>query len=224
MNDAAVSVDVWSDVACPWCFVGKRNLEKALASYKSPVEVRWHAFELNPQAPRSPKGTLSYAARLARKYQVSEDRAQEMVDRMTAVGASVGIDFRFDRIVPTNTFDTHRLIAWAGSTSGLEAAARLKERCLVAYMSEGARLGDPETLVRLAVEIGLDEDHARTTVAGEAYAAEVREDENRAYQMGIQGVPFFVLAGRIPLGGAQPPEAILEALGALREASPEAQQ
>ncbi|MEL6183025.1 MAG: DsbA family oxidoreductase, partial [Myxococcota bacterium] len=179
--------------------------------------VRWHAFELNPRARKDVDTSVPYAERLARKYQVAPEQAQGMIDRMTQVGAEAGIEFRFDRVVPTNTFDAHRMIAWARATSGGEAAARLKERLLLAYMTEGAHLGQPEVLARLTAETGLDAAAAQDVASSEAYGPAVREDEAAAYQMGVSGVPFFLVAGETPLPGAQPPEVIAEALSAAAE-------
>ena len=201
-----VRVDVWSDIACPWCFVGKRHLERAVANVEPRVEVVWHAYELNPKASVKVDAT-PYVERLARKYRCSVDDAQSMIDRMVAAGAQAGLDLRFDRVVPTNTFDGHRLVAWAQT---LGKQSEMKERLLVAYMTEGANLGDRQVLSELAAEIGLH--GASEMLEGDGFKADVREDEETAYRLGISGVPFFVVAGRFPLSGAQPPAAIAEAI------------
>jgi predicted DsbA family dithiol-disulfide isomerase len=206
-------IDVWSDIACPWCHVGKRRLEAALAAFphRDHVEVVWRAFELDPSAPRAlaaPPST-SYAARLARKYGTSVARAEGMVASMTTIASRDGLDFRFDRVRPGNTFDAHRLLHFALDRGRQDA---LKERLFTAYLSEGEAMSDHETLVRLAVEAGLDADEARATLASDAYAREVRADESLASRLGITGVPFFVFGGRLAVSGAQPVELFEEAL------------
>jgi predicted DsbA family dithiol-disulfide isomerase len=203
-------VQVWSDIACPWCYVGKRRLEAALARLpSSSVEVVWRAFELDPTAPRVQPAATSYADRLARKYGTSADEGQRMIDRMTAVAAADGLAFRFDRIRPGNTFDAHRLLHLAAER-GVQGA--VKERFLRAYMTEGEPIGDPDALARLAPEAGLDGDEVRRVLASDDYAAVVRADEAEAQRLGIHAVPFFVVAGRYGLSGAQPPDALEEVL------------
>ncbi len=204
-------IDVWSDIACPWCYVGKRRLEAALAEFphRDAVELVWRAFELDPTAPRDLGATPPYAARLARKYGASVAEAQQMIDRMTATAAVDGLEFHFERIRPGNTFDAHRLLHLAHER-GLQDA--LKERLFRAYLSDGEPIGDPATLVRLAGEVGLDSEQAAAVLAGETYAREVRADEEEARRLGIRGVPFFVFAGRHAVSGAHPAEALLAAL------------
>jgi len=200
-------VDIWSDIACPWCYVGKRHLEAALAGFehRDDVEVVWRAFELDPTAERF-EGT--YPELLASKYGMGIAAAKERLKGMADLGARDGIDFRFDRARRVNTFDAHRLMH-LGILRGVQNG--LKERLLRAYMTEGADLSDTETLVRLATEAGLDAEEARSVVATRAYAEEVRADEAEANALGIHGVPFFVI-GRYGISGAQPTPVLLEAL------------
>lgn len=205
-------IDIWSDIACPWCHVGKRRLEAALAQFPhaNDVEITWHAFELDPSAPRSiDTSTVSYADRLAKKYRSSVTEAQGMIDRMTEVARADGLDFHFEKIRPGNTFDAHRVVHLAGERGKQDA---VKERFLRAYLGEGEAIGDPETLVRLAAEAGLDAEEVRATLAGDAYAKDVRADEAEAADVGIRGVPFFILGGRYAISGAQPAELLLRAL------------
>lgn len=205
-----LSVDVWSDIACPWCYVGKRHLEQALARFPhaASVKVRWRAFELDPSAPKA-QGDGPYAERLAKKYRTSLDQAQGMIDRMVSVAKKDGIEMRFDRIRPGNTFDAHRLVH-LGAERGKQDA--VKERFLRGYFTEGAAISEHDTLARLAVEAGLDEDEVRAILGTNAYADEVREDEEEAHAHGISGVPFFALASRYGVSGAQPAELLLAAL------------
>jgi predicted DsbA family dithiol-disulfide isomerase len=203
-------LDIWSDLACPWCYVGKRRLESALAQFehRDDVEIVWRSYELDASAPRFIEG--EYLDRLAKKYRTTRDKAQAMVQRLVDNAADEGITMRFDKIRSGNTFDAHRLLHLAGAR-GLQGA--LKERLVRGYFSEGEALGDPETLVRLAAEVGLDEAEARAVLASDQYAAAVRADEALARELQITGVPFFVLGqGELAVAGAQPADEMLLAL------------
>jgi predicted DsbA family dithiol-disulfide isomerase len=204
-----LSVDVWSDIACPWCYVGKRHLEAALQDFphREAVSVAWRAFELDPSAP-AVREPASYAERLGKKYGTTTAQAQAMIDRMTDVARADGLDFRFDRARPGNTFDAHRLLHLAGERGAQDA---VKERFLRAYLTEGEPIGDPRALSRLAVEAGLDADEVASVLGSDTYGREVREDEAQARANGISGVPFFVI-GRYGLSGAQPAALLLKAL------------
>jgi predicted DsbA family dithiol-disulfide isomerase len=204
-------VDIWSDIACPWCYVGKRRLEAALARTprRDEVEVVWRAFELDPSAPRVRTGDGPYSERLAKKYGTSVSQADAMIQRMVGVGAEDGIEFRFDKIQPGNTFDAHRVIHFAAGEGAQDA---VKERFLRGYLSEGEAIGEPAVLVRLAADAGLDADEVAAVLATDAHARDVRQDEAEAREIGIQGVPFFVLGGRYAVSGAQPADAMLAAL------------
>ena len=205
----ALPIEIWSDIACPWCWVGKRHLEAARARFPHPVEVVWRSFELDPRAPRSADPSIDYVERLARKYRTTREAAQGMIDRMTHVGAADGLDFRFDRARPGNTFDAHRLLSWAAGHGKQDA---LKERLFLAYMHEGRSVADHDELVALAADVGLSPDEARAVLAEGRHADEVRADEALAAELGITGVPFFVLDGRYAISGAQPAELLLQAM------------
>ena len=204
-------VDVWSDIACPWCYVGKRRLEAALERFpnRDEVDVVWHAFELDPGAPRERDTSVSYVERLARKYGRSTAQAQQMIDRTAESARADGLDFRFDRIRSGSTFDAHRLVQFA-----LERGKQgeMEERLFAAYFTEGELMSDPGTLSRLAADVGLSAEEAATALAGEAHAREVREDEAMASELGISGVPFYVFGGKYAVSGAQPPELFFQAL------------
>lgn len=208
---AKLRIDIWSDIACPWCYIGKRRLEQALArfAHAGEVEIAWRAFELDPSAPRVRDPSQSYAERLARKYGTAPAQAQAMIDRMVSTAAQDGIEMRFDHIRPGNTFDAHRLLHLAHERGAQDA---LKERLLRAYLTEGQAIGEPEVLAKLACEVGLDEAEVREVLGGDRFGAEVRQDEAIARELGIQGVPFFVMAGRIGVSGAQPAEVLAGAL------------
>ena len=193
-------VDVWSDVVCPWCYIGKRRLEQALAAspYAGAVSLRFHAFELDPKAPRNSDQSLR--AMLAAKYRASPAQVEAMEARVTGVAAEVGIEMRLDRARPENTFDAHRLIA-AATAQGKGPA--MKERLMLAYFCEGQRIGDAAVLGALAAEVGV-EGAAALLADPQALAAGVRQDEAQAQRMGVTGVPFFVFDGRLAVSGGQP--------------------
>jgi predicted DsbA family dithiol-disulfide isomerase len=212
-----VHVEIWSDIACPWCYVGKRRFEAALAAYehRDEVQVTWRSFELDPTAPREREH--DGATHLAEKYGTSRDEALAMQQRMTATAAGDGLEFRFDIARGGNTFDAHRLLHLAAA-HGMQAA--MKERLMRAYLTEGEPIADHAVLARLAVEVGLPEDEVRDTLATDRFAAEVREDERTAQRIGIQAVPFFVVDRAVGASGAHPPEALLELLRQARERNP----
>jgi len=202
-------VEIWSDVVCPWCAIGKRRFEKALArfAHRDEVEVSFHSFELDPEAPREPTGDL--AGHLAAKYGVSRAQADQMHRQMTGTAAADGWEFHFERARRGNTFDAHRVLHLA---AGHDVQDAVKERLLRGYFTEGEAISDHATLARLAAEAGLDADEVRTVLASDAYADAVRADERQAQAYGITAVPFFVVDRRYGVAGAQPPEALLEVL------------
>ncbi|WP_354697884.1 hypothetical protein DSM112329_03537 [Paraconexibacter sp. AEG42_29] len=204
-----MDVEIWSDIACPWCYVGKRRFEAALEQFEhaDDVKVTWRSFELDGSAP--PERTGGNAQHLASKYGMSLEQAQAKLDEMTTMAAGDGLDFRFDLARSGNTFDGHRLIHLAAD-HGLQDVA--KERLLRAYLTEGELIADHATLTRLGAEIGLPEDEVAATLGSDRYAAAVRADQETAYGFGCQGVPFFVVDRAMGASGAHPPEAMLELL------------
>jgi predicted DsbA family dithiol-disulfide isomerase len=204
-----VDVDIWSDIACPWCYIGKRHLESALEGFehREQVTVRWHSFELDPQAP--PERGGDNASTLARKYGTSREQAVGMLEKMTAVAAEDGLELHFERARSGNTFDGHRMIHLALAHGRQDA---MKERLMRAYLTDGELISDHGALRRLALEVGLGEDAVDALLAGDAYAEEVRTDEYTASRLGISAVPFFVVDRAFGAAGAQPPEQLLELL------------
>ena len=202
-------VEIWSDIACPWCYVGKRRFEAALAAFehRDEVDVVWRSFELDPDAPFERVGDR--AARIAEKYGMTIERARSMERGMVETAAAEGLDFRFDIARSGTTFDAHRVVHLAAE-HGLGDA--MKERLLRAYFSEGELVADHETLVRLAVEVGVGEDEARAAITGDRYATQVRDDERAAAQLGIRAVPTFVVDRAIGVSGAQAPPELLQLL------------
>ncbi|MBA3327937.1 MAG: DsbA family oxidoreductase [Solirubrobacterales bacterium] len=209
-------VEIWSDIACPWCYVGKRRFEAALATFEHRDEVRvtWRSFELDPAAPRERAG--DGATHLAEKYGTTREEALAMHQNMTHVAAADGLDFRFDLARGGSTFDAHRVLHLAAAHGSQDA---LKERLLRAYLTEGTLIGDPAVLEALALEVGLPEDEVGGVLAGDRYGPEVRADERAAASLGISAVPFFVVDRAIAASGAQAPEVLLEMLHRARAAA-----
>lgn len=204
-----MKIDIWSDVVCPWCAIGKANLEAALGQFEhaDEVQVVWRSFELDPNAPPVREG--DYTALLARKYRTTASHAAHLLDQLTRTGADAGVELRFDRVRPGNTFDAHRLLHLAAAR-GLQGA--LKTRLLRAYLAEGEAIGDPATLTRLALEVGLDADEVGDVLGSQQYAAAVRADEEEARRLEVSGVPLFLVDGRFMIPGAQAPDVIVRTL------------
>lgn len=208
-------VEIWSDIACPWCYIGKRRFAEALASFehRDHVRVTWRSFELQPDAePSSAHPGLTEAAMLSERKGMPLDQVRQMFAQVTAVAASVGLAYDFDTVVPANTFDAHRLVHVAGEIGGADVAADVVERLMSAHFEHGRVVDDPEVLVAIATEAGLDAEPVRTALASDAGAGAVRADEAEAAALGIQGVPFFVADRRLGLSGAQPAEVFAQLL------------
>ncbi|SIN70083.1 DsbA family oxidoreductase [Chitinophaga niabensis] len=201
-----MKIDIWSDVACPFCYIGKRHLEAALEQFphKNEVEVTWHNFELDPNASRDNKED-QYTL-LARKYGMSREQAIENTDRVAASGEKAGLAFEFDKVIPTNTFDAHRLIQFAAQHGKQD---EMEERLFSAYFMEGKHISNKETLLAIAKDLGLD---ATEVLNSDAYTKEVRKDEADAQSLGIRGVPFFVFDMKYAVSGAQPVDAFTQTL------------
>jgi predicted DsbA family dithiol-disulfide isomerase len=205
----SMQVEIWSDVVCPWCYVGKRRFEAALARFaeRAEVEVVWRSFELDPDAPQQRERPAT--EHLAQKYGMSVEQAEASQQRLTDLATAEGLEYHLDRTAGGNSFDAHRLLHLAAA-AGLQD--RLKERLLRAYFTEGEAIGRPDVLARLAADAGLDPAEVDEVLAGERFAAEVRADEHRARLLGINGVPFFAIDARYGISGAQSSDLILSAL------------
>ncbi|WP_395110741.1 DsbA family oxidoreductase [Actinomadura sp. SCN-SB] len=198
-----ITVDVWSDLVCPWCFIGKRRFEAALEGFehRDAVRVRWRSFELDPNAPT--EAVERAPELLQRKYGMTAEQAAEANARVTTIAAEVGLTYRLDESWPVNSFDAHRVMHFAAD-QGVGDAVR--ERLMTAYTSEGVALGDRETLVAEVTKAGLDEAATWEVLKGDRYADAVRADEREAAEIGVRGVPAFVANGRYLVSGAQPVE------------------
>ena len=201
-----MKIEIWSDVVCPWCYIGKRRLERALGEFEhaGEVEIAWRSFQLNPDTP--PGTAVPTRDYLAQRF---GPQATAMTGRVAELGRDEGLDFDFDAALTVNTLDAHRLLHLAADLGVGDAA---KERLLRAHFTEGADLSDPDTLVRLLGEVGVDPDRVRAVLAGDEYANAVRDDIEQARLLGATGVPFFVIDRKYGISGAQPAEAFLHAL------------
>jgi predicted DsbA family dithiol-disulfide isomerase len=200
-----LTVDVWSDVVCPFCYLGARQLSEAIEIFEHPVDVNHHAFELDPHAPASVSETLEEL--LAAKYGMSLERAQAINQRLAGQAKEAGLTFAFATVRPSNSFDAHRLIALAAS-QGLADA--MTTRLFRSYFSDGLLISDRETLSTLADQVGVS--GARDLWSSEAFVEEVRKDEVDARNLGVNGVPAFLIDQRVMVSGAQGVEAIADAL------------
>lgn len=204
-----MKIEVWSDYVCPFCYIGKRRLEHALERFpnKDQVEVVYKSFELDPNAPLQAKGDIHDL--LAGKYGMSREQAMEANRNVGEAARGVGLEYDFDRMRYANTFDAHRLAHFATEKG---VPQELTERLMKAYFTEGALLGDHEELAKLAAEAGLDQEEVLNVLKSDAYAENVRADENEAMNLGVRGVPFFVLDGKFAVSGAQPDSVFDQAL------------
>jgi predicted DsbA family dithiol-disulfide isomerase len=202
-------IEIWSDVICPWCYIGKRRFEAALAAFphKEEVTVIWRSFELDPKSPSRYYETL--IEMLSRKYHVSLQEAENMNARVSSLAKEVGLDYRLSEARPGNTFDAHRLLHLAASR---QMGDKAMERLMHAYFSEALPVGDRAALANLAPEFGISSNDALAMFESDAFVEAVRADETRASALGISGVPFFVIDGKIGISGAQPVEVFAEAL------------
>jgi len=209
MTDA-IKIDVWSDIACPWCYIGKRNLERGLAETAGDedaprVEVEYHSFELSPDTPVDfSGGEEDY---LSRHKGITPEQAAQMLGRVTSVAADAGLEYNFDILQHTNTVKAHELLHFAKSQG---RQLELAERLMSAYFTEGRHVGRIDDLVELAEEAGLDAAAARDALTSGRYLDDVRADQAQAAAYGINGVPFFVIDGKYGVSGAQPPEAFAQ--------------
>lgn len=201
-------IDIWSDVVCPWCFVGKRNLEAALAELKIDAEIHWRAFELDPNAPLT--STMSMAEALAAKFGVTLDQAKEMNAQMTAVAKKAGLNYDLDNAKPRNSLNAHRLAKLAEEQG---RGGEIAERLFAAYFTQGANLSDQETLVALGEDVGLEGASILAMLDSDDFIDAVRSDEAMAADAGFSGVPTIVIDEQFAIPGAQPPDVLVRLLG-----------
>lgn len=203
------TIEIWSDILCPFCYIGKRRFQAALDAFpqKDRFTVTWRSFELDPQAKRD--YDLSIYELLAKKYGRSLEWAKEMNANMEEQGRQLGLEFHMDRIVPTNSFDAHRLMH-LGKSLGLQDA--VSEKLFAAYFTEGRHIGKKETLLAIAADAGLDASRTQAMLDSDEFTDAVRQDEDEAQLFGLTGVPAFVLNRKYLISGAQPTEIFSQAL------------
>ncbi len=211
MTNAAASepiqIDVWSDIACPWCYIGKRNLETALQQSDASVNVTFHSFELSPDTPADYEGSqLDF---LAKHKGMPRDQVQQMLDHVTNVAKNAGLEYHLDETKTANTVLAHELLHFAKAHG---KQRELKERLMAAYFTEGGHVGRIDDLVAYAAEVGLDADAARAALESHEFLPAVHADQAQAREYGIQGVPFFVINSKYAVSGAQPVEAFVGAI------------
>lgn len=205
-----IKIDIWSDIACPWCYIGKRHLEGGIAALGADapeVEIEYHSFELAPDTPVDFEG--SEVDFLAGHKGIPLEQARAMIDRVTGIAAHAGLDYDYDALQHTKTLKAHELLHFA-KEHGLQLA--LSERLFRAYFTEGRHVGRVDELVELAAEVGLDPDAAREALESGRYGAAVQADIAQAGAYGINGVPFFVFEGKYGVSGAQPAEVFSQVL------------
>lgn len=207
---ATVKVDIWSDVACPWCFIGKRRFEAAAETFKASgndVDVEYHSFELSPDTPVDFEGTHSEF--LSQHKGIPTEQASQMLAQMTELGKTVDIAYDYDALHTTNTIKAHQLLHLAKSHG---RQLEMKERLLSAYFEEGRHVGQVDELADLAAEVGLDRDEAIDALTSDRFLADVMADKAQAVAYGISGVPFFVIDGKYGVSGAQESATFIDVL------------
>jgi predicted DsbA family dithiol-disulfide isomerase len=206
---AKLKVDIWSDVMCPFCYIGKRKFEQALAQFehRSEVEIEWHSFQLDPKAEK--RGSTDVYDYLAERKGMTREQAIDMHKHVTNTAKRVGLEYNFDIAKIANSFDAHRFVQYA-KTKGLGDAA--EEALFAAYFTQGKDISDHDTLAELGAAIGLDKQSVLNVLKGDEYRDAVISDIKAAEMMGINGVPFFVLDEKYGVSGAQSPELFLNAL------------
>lgn len=204
-----MKINIWSDVRCPFCYIGKRKFEKALAlfSKKDEIEVIWRSFELDPDLETRPgENTVEHIARVKG---ISSKQAEQMHEQVTEIARKVGLDFDFENAVVANSFNAHRLIQLA-KLHGLGNA--IEEELFKAHFTRGENIDDGNVLLRLGLTVGIPEKEVRDMLSGDGFSQAVKQDEQEAYSIGVSGVPFFVFDNKYAVSGAQSPEVFLQAL------------
>lgn len=209
MFNNRIQIDIWSDIHCPFCYIGKRKLEQALAAFpaKNMVDITWHSFLLDPEIKTDPK--LDAITHFSKRKRISEAQAREMYQNVNQMAQKNGLQFNLENSKVANAFKAHRLIQWA-QTKGL--ANEMEEQLFAAHLAEGKNIDDEEVLTTLAVKLGLDKEETKDILTSKAYTEEVEKDIKMAQQMNVQGVPFFIFNQKYAISGAQSQDVFLSAL------------
>jgi predicted DsbA family dithiol-disulfide isomerase len=211
LNPPKMKVEVWSDIMCPFCYIGKRNYESAISSFegKNNIEIEWRSFQLDATIPKNSVVKENVYQYLADKKHIPYEQSVKLHEQVINMAKNAGLDYRFDKAIVANSFDAHRMIQLA-KTRGLGDSA--EEKLFHAYFTEGRDFGDHETLISIGKEIGLPEEEIKSALVSDEYAEKVEQDIQEASEIGVQGVPFFVFDRKYAVSGAQPPENFLQAL------------
>lgn len=204
-----MEINIWSDVRCPFCYIGKRNFEKALEQFpqKDELKVVWRSFELDPSLKTQPEtNTVDY---FVQSKGISRQQATQMLSHATNMAKEIGLNFDFDKAILANSFNAHRLIQMAKSK---DLGDEIEEALFKAHFADGVNIDDTESLIEIGVSIGMDSEEVRKAMESDAFDYEVRQDQLDARNIGVQGVPFFVFNNKYAVSGAQPPAAFLETI------------
>jgi predicted DsbA family dithiol-disulfide isomerase len=204
-----MKIEIWSDVMCPFCYIGKNNFEQALEKlpFKDEVEIEWKSFQLDPTLdPKETKNTMEY---FREKKGFPEAQAQQMIGQVLQMGKGAGIDFNFEKALITNTFSAHKLLHLAKKHN---KTTEMEEALFIAHFIDGKNVGDLETLIALAESLNIDKEEARQALTSEEFNDEINQDILEAKNNGVSGVPFFILNGKYAVSGAQPVELFENAL------------
>ncbi len=206
-----MKIEIWSDVMCPFCYIGKRNIEKALQSFdaKNKIEIEWKSFQLDPSIPQSFEKKIDAITYLAERKGISYEQSKEMHLNVVSSGEKVGLKFDFENAIVANSFNAHKLIQFAKTKN---KGNEVEEHLFKAYFTEGKDINDIAFLISIGEKIGLNEQETNDIFSNEAYALNVKKDIQEAREIGVTGVPFFVFDGKYAISGAQPVETFINAL------------
>ena len=207
-----ININIFSDFACPWCYIGEKRLEDAITKLgmNGDVNIYYHSFELDPNAPVDSK--ITSAERIASKYNLPLERAKKKVAQIDNVGKELGLDFNYSGAIPTNTFDAHRLMKLAEQSYDTLTVQKVNKGLFDAYFTRNLLISDPKVLIEIGTNAGINESDIRNMLESDQFKEDVRNDENQAHNLGISGVPFIILDGKVAIPGAISTEDFMEAI------------
>lgn len=207
-----ININIFSDFACPWCYIGEKRLEDAITKLgmNGDVNIYYHSFELDPNAPVDSK--ITSAERIASKYNLPLERAKKKVAQIDNVGKELGLDFNYSGAIPTNTFDAHRLMKLAEQSYDALTVQKVNKGLFDAYFTRNLLISDPQVLIEIGTNAGINESDIRNMLESDQFKEDVRNDENQAHNLGISGVPFIILDGKGAIPGAISTEDFMEAI------------
>lgn len=207
-----ININIFSDFACPWCYIGEKRLEDAITKLgmNGDINIYYHAFELDPNAPLDSK--LTSAERIAKKYSMPLEKAQKKVAQIDEVGKELGLDFNYSGAIPTNTFDAHRLMKLAEHSYDNETVQKVNKGLFEAYFILNQLISDPKVLIGIGKNAGMDENDITNMLKSDQYKEDVRNDENQARNLGISGVPYIIIDGKVAIPGAVSTEDFIDAI------------